>query len=523
MASRRYRTMSQAIGITGFPAAEPLLDESVWRTQLRELFGIDLRSLAAVRIASGVIVLSDLINRLPDLAHHYSDQGVLPRWALLEKFSDANVISLHLISGLTWVQGVLFLLAGVFALAILVGYRSRLATGLTWFMLVSLQGRNPMILDCGDVLLRMILFWSMFLPTGARWSIDSAAGRYPQGSHLFLSPATLAMLLQLALMYVMSALYKSDPIWHDGSAIWYALQINAFVTPMGRWMMDFPQILHVLSHFVWWIELLGPIIIFLPFFNLRIRIAGVFAFWMLHAGMGMGLELGHFPYICAAAWLAFLPGRFWDLAIARRPMTALGERLTFFGRAVRWWIERGYSKPVRSMPLKSSPLCSGVATLMLIYVFLWNLRDYDRQDYAAYFPDRLDWVSGLTWVGQQWNMFSPRPMRDDGWFVIPAKLLNGNEIDLLTGRPVTWERPPLVSATFSNTRWRKYMLNIASVDNSDHRLYYARYLTRQWNNAHEEDEKVETFDIDFMRQPTTADGVRPAPEKLVLWQHHCFH
>ena len=35
-----------------------------------------------------------------------------------------------------------------------------------------MESRNPIILHGGDIVLRMMLFWSLFLPLGARWSAD---------------------------------------------------------------------------------------------------------------------------------------------------------------------------------------------------------------------------------------------------------------------------------------------------------------------------------------------------------------
>lgn len=36
------------------------------------------------------------------------------------------------------------------------------------------------------------------------------------------------------------------------------------------------------------------------------------------------------------------------------------------------------------------------------------------------------------------------------------------------------------------------------------------------------DEKMETFQIIYMEQDTTPDGVRPPPQKHLIWQHFCL-
>ena len=70
-------------------------------------------------------------------------------------------------------------------------------------------------------------------------------------------------------------------------------------------------------------------------------------------------------------------------------------------------------------------------------------------------------------------------MRDDGWFVIPAKLANGKEIDLFKagggGGPISFEKPTFVSRTFKDHRWRRYLMNLLSGAHQDKRLFYGRY------------------------------------------------
>jgi len=119
---------------------------------------VDLRALAAFRIGLGALVIADLLLRSRSLTAFYTDYGVLPRRAFFSDYS--GNYSLHALSGEPWAVGLLFALAGAFALALVVGYRTRLVTLVSWVLLVSLHARNPMVLNSGDTLLRMLLFWS---------------------------------------------------------------------------------------------------------------------------------------------------------------------------------------------------------------------------------------------------------------------------------------------------------------------------------------------------------------------------
>src|SRR5262245_31622493 len=114
-------------------------------SKLEELFGTDLRSLALFRMGLAVIVIGDLINRSFDLRAFYTDFGVLPRKDLIESASNFWHVSLHLMSGSVWVEAILFLVAGVLALALFFGYRTRLVVPALWFLTISLHSRNLMI------------------------------------------------------------------------------------------------------------------------------------------------------------------------------------------------------------------------------------------------------------------------------------------------------------------------------------------------------------------------------------------
>src|SRR5207342_1437647 len=105
------------------------------------------------------------------LEAHYANSGVLPLSVLFEHNWNPYFFSFHTASGLWHVQALYFLLAAIFAGCILLGYKTRLTTLLSWVFLLSLQNRNPLILQGGDDLLRMLLFWGIFLPWHKYYSL----------------------------------------------------------------------------------------------------------------------------------------------------------------------------------------------------------------------------------------------------------------------------------------------------------------------------------------------------------------
>jgi hypothetical protein len=307
-------TRSPSIDVAAAPSAA--LPRAAAR--FATIFGIDLRTLALYRVCVALIVLLDLVARARDLTAHYSDEGVLPRAALLGDIGQWSP-SLHLISGSPRVQALLFVVAGVVALALLVGYRTRLATVLSWLLLLSLQARNPAIMQGGDMLLYLLLFWGMFLPLDARFSVDAALNEDAQRApNAFFSMGTTALLVQAMCVYTFGALLKTSPVWiPDGTAVYYALHLDYMVTPIGIWFRDFPSVLAYLTYFVWSLELLAPILMFSPIAHVRVRLFGMALLLMLHTGFLLCLYLGLFPFASMTSILAFTPGRVWDWIGAR--------------------------------------------------------------------------------------------------------------------------------------------------------------------------------------------------------------
>ncbi|WP_346899894.1 HTTM domain-containing protein [uncultured Roseibium sp.] len=296
-------------------------------TPARTLFGIDLRTLALFRVLLGFYVLFDLILRARDLTAHYTDQGIMPRAVQIDQLNSGSW-SLHLAGGAAFFQSLLFVLAALAAIGLTLGWRTRLMTALSWGLLLSIQNRNTFILSGEDNLALLLMFWAMFLPLGARYSLDAALSRtrdYPDNAYF--SVATVALLVQGMSMYFFSALLKTHPIWvPDGNAVYYALQLDYLVTPFSLWFRQFQDAMTGLTYYVYVLELIGPFLIFSPIFHRTFRGVIMVAFMSMHLAFFFFLEIGLFPYISIVMNLTFMPSWMWD-AIAgrlyRRPLPAI--------------------------------------------------------------------------------------------------------------------------------------------------------------------------------------------------------
>src|SRR5829696_6414192 len=298
-----------------------------WRTKVIEVFGADLRSLALFRIVLAVLVLADLANRTTDLTAHYTDAGVLPRTALVEQILSPWAFSLNLMNGELFFQALLFCIAALAALGLLVGYRTRLMTVVVWVLLLSIQWRNPLVTGADGPLLRLLLFWAIFLPLGAYWSVDRALKDASQRfSTRFLSLATVGLFMQIAFVYWFTAALKSGPEWRvDGTALYYALSLDQIASPFGHYLLNFPDLLTVMTFATFGLEALGPFLLFCPFFTGPVRTGAVMAFMSLHFGIWLSMPIGVFSLVAAFCMVCFLPSWFWDNAARLLPVSFLRQ------------------------------------------------------------------------------------------------------------------------------------------------------------------------------------------------------
>jgi hypothetical protein len=592
--------------------------------RLAEIVGIDLRTLALFRFVLGSVLFCNLLLALTDASAFWTDLGVVPRAWIIEVDSHLR-LSLHLVNGETWFIGALLIAQAVLALMYALGWRTRLVNVLSFALWISLMNRNPMVLIGGDILIACLLFWSMFLPVGARWSVDAAlATNPPPQRNLHVSWASLGLLMQVMSVYFFSAILKNAPEWTTNyHAVYYALSLDRHVLPLGRLLNDYLPLTQGLTIYVWWLELLGPILIFTPILLRPVRLVLMLCFMTMHLGFWLTLELGHFPFVSFASLTVFFGGWIWDALDRRHQRRHPGPLRIYYDRDCGFCLKtcllfqqflilpRAQIAPAQDTPrartlleannswvvidadesahlkwsafailLKHSPLLSWLwalaqrgavtATGDRAYDFVARNRGRFATVTARLLPQRhTSWEVGrgwqwtaavaivlvllwnlttIHWIPQQtqsllspvlrvlridqfWNMFAPFPMKEDGWMVVPGRLADGTEVDLMhpdREGPASFERPALHSQDHGNIRWLTYRGRLWEQSYRHHRAYYGKYLCRTWNlplagHPEAQSKRLMTLKIIYMLERTQPPGQKaPEIEQVVLWRHECF-
>ena len=498
------------------------------RKTLHAMFGVDLRSVALLRIGLAVMLLTDLAVNASGLRTFFTDEGVLPRSVLLDTLPPSLSWYPHLAGGGVWFEGALFALQAALALMLLVGYRTRLAAFGSYALLLSMEARNPYILYGADMMLRLGLFWALFLPLADRCSVDAALGRVrPAREHTWLGVAGFAFMIQVGLSYTIGALLKSGPTWLvDHTAVAYALSVDIFRRPFGQWLGQFHGLMHAMTIAVRQLEIYGPLLFIAPVWSWRARLLGVVGFAAMQAGFGVCMQMGFFGPVMVALTLILLPAEFWTDWAA-----PVGQRLAAWppaAHAAGWW--RGWlqrhrrsAPPEPSGPARSSPAALALGwgrdagLLFLIgFVVCWNLAQIPGLHLAT--PPGLNWIARGAGLGQRFDMFAPDPNPDDGWYVMRGTMRNGGTVNVFTGAsPAVLDKPADVPASFGGERWMMHLLAVWPPDNQDLLQPLAQFLGREWNRSHADDDQLATLEIILLDEPTLPDLTKPLPTENVLW------
>ena len=266
-----------------------------WLKPLERRYGLDLRSLALLRLGLALVILGDLWGRWGNVLSDYSDQGNLPR-SLLQDLWLPGYWSIHALSGSVGWQAVCFAIATLSALLLLIGYRTRWATVVSWVLLVSLHNRNPLVVFAADDVLRALMFWAMFLPLGSSYSVDQALNTspIPQPKRI-VSVATLGLMVQQC-------------YGQFGAALAIGVNTLAFeqvATPLGRWVFGGLPLFAIAA-------VVALLLLWSPIKSERCRTVAVFTGVVLCLALGIALNLGWLAVVGSLSWLVFIPSSVWD-------------------------------------------------------------------------------------------------------------------------------------------------------------------------------------------------------------------
>jgi hypothetical protein len=440
-----------------------------------------------MRIGVSLIIISDLIIRGNDLTAHYTDAGLWPSHLIHNFGWKDGFWSLHEWSGAYYWQLFLFITHFIFACLLLAGYKTRLANLIVWVLYISLHNRNLFVQQAGDDLLRLILFWGLFLPWNAYYSADSKYFKYEPKQRCL---ANAGYLLLIASVYFFTVCLKYSSEWRsEATAVYFALSLEQLRLPgAGDWLYSHETLMKLATYFVYYAEMAIPVLVLWPSRKGYLRLLAFILIFLLHTGIGLTLYVGLFFIINIITAVGLIPAFVMD---------KLEAKINFLKNTGRSSVLGG-RKAGRTNSKKlfwfAPVVCISVIVLSLVInlsslkSFTYNLRSEALLPVNVF---RFD---------QHWGMFSPSVLKRDGWFVYHGIDSLGRQWDLRLNQDyVDYKKPARIVSMYKSDRWRKLAENMQRDDMTFLRPLYCRYIIRKWNKDHPA-KKMATLNLYYLQK-----------------------
>lgn len=503
---------------------------------LQNIFTFDGRSLAAMRIATACLLILDTLGRWPYLESFYSDAGLLNREDSQKALSQIHgdygefLWSLLFISGELWWAQLTSAILILFSILLLFGFQTRIATIASWVLLVSFQHRNPLVLTSGDTVLKLILFWSIFIPWGKFWSLDrrfllAKGGQEPvdpAAEFEVFSAGTFGFLCQFVMIYFFEGLSKANGLWWSGEAMESIVQFDTYARPWTSGLLSASFLLKSSSFLTLVLQVFFILFLLSPFGKpwwrtITFFLLAVFHILWISAG---SIGLHHWAYL--AALLFLVPGGIWESSLFSWIQPAWhssseGNLATVADEEVFRDYEGG-----------RKILAFGFCSLLLATILGWHLSlqgdvalekpslsgpasekseqteiaepANDKHLFHLLSPKPTQWLLYSFAVHQEFNFLGTPPTHCQ-WLTFKGTLKNGNSIDLRHLQPVPQERPSHLATYEPSFYWRQLHLQLARPKLSFLRGKVASYLTDLWNRRNREDKQITHFVMVNHRHP----------------------
>ena len=226
-------------------------------------------SLCLLRALVGAFVFVELLLMTPHVLRYVPEGSPIP-FALVDREIVNGGITLF-----AWVRSVegvmiLHVIAVLMALAMAVGFMTRLSAFLTWFLYLSIANGALYLWDGGDMVITNVLFWLMLASLAGHAQRCYAVDEWGKGDRSRRGPVPIPawpvrmLQIQFCLIYFFSGWYKTQKeVWRTGEAIHYVVHQLGLASLDLRWISHAPAAVVVLGYAVMFLELTFPFLVWL--------------------------------------------------------------------------------------------------------------------------------------------------------------------------------------------------------------------------------------------------------------------
>jgi len=501
---------------------------------------IDTRTLAVFRMLLGALIVADIFLRSRNFHFFYTEDGAVPQ-SLAEQYTAETAVSVYYFTTDPTIIAGLFVLTALVGVQLFIGYKTRLATVLAFLLVISLDHHNPLVLSFADTLFRFLLFWSIFLPLGERWSVD-AIHRERESRPSIASVASALILIQVVFVYASNAVAKAfSDLWKSGEAATLVLGLDNITFLFGETTRNVPTLLQA-GGFIWFLMLSLSWLLF--FFRGRLRTAFAFMFIGVHASFALTVRIGAFPYVSISGVLLFLQAQFWqDGARVLRRVGVDPDRLTLDattqhrigGLFPRLDVGSDQLDRLRAGVHTVTVVVIVVSIVLVVGVLGANAGTIaedpeEMEDRAEQMLQETPVVNqiervavGLNIDQPGWSIFAPEPRTTDRYYVFPAETADGELLDVYNDRELSFERPhDELQKQFGTYRERFYMNSIRRAGlYGDAPRELAEYICRDYSeNRDTELVRLSMYQIEENVTVETIDAPDERDRKSEPMFHH---
>jgi hypothetical protein len=276
---------------------------------------VDALPLGVVRVVFAFLFLAYVVMISPNRYAFFAESGVVSTVMAGGAGSGPQLLRFANAAQVDFVFG-LAVFAGGF---LLIGLWTRPASWLVWVCLMSFQGRNLLVHNGADVLLRLLAFYLAVSPSGAALSVDCRNKFAAWSSSIPAWPLRLLQ-LQACAIYGQTVLMKlNGDEWRDGTALHYVLNLTDYQRLPWPHFLDAPLPICVLTWGVLALEFALAVCIWFPRWRRPLLALAVVMHlsieWMLTISQFAGAmlcllgsfvtaaEYRAFAWSCCDAWL----------------------------------------------------------------------------------------------------------------------------------------------------------------------------------------------------------------------------
>jgi len=285
-------------------------------------FAVDSRSLGLFRIVFGYLCLFDILRRWEFIDIFYTQASIIQSSLTSSSYKNFTLLNTFTAS---WEVHLFFLFGIVFSFMLMIGYKTKLSQVMCAIIIISIHNRAIMLENAADFFMNCMLIWTVFLPLGISFSIDSLSNTLKNNkensidelnnrnfgvnkSQTLYSFAYFCMIYQLATIYFFTGIDKTGYDWMNGSAVYKMFQLDTFLTPVGYFLREY--ITFPISKFFTYstlgIEYFAPVILFFPFYSYILRFLFIIVYSIFHISIRLVIKVGLFSYVLMCCFILLI-------------------------------------------------------------------------------------------------------------------------------------------------------------------------------------------------------------------------